>query len=132
MRWNRFIPGQRGAASAEFAMVVFPFLGVVLSAVGLCFMYWANTTLKYAAADAARCGAIRLTVCGDGTTGDATKITDYAQSHYNGPHISPVFTATQTSECGSNSWTVSATASYPLNTGLVDLTVPLSAHACFP
>lgn len=127
MKWNDFFRSQRGAAAAEFAMVVIPFVGIVMSGVGLCFMYWANSTIKYAVEDAARCASIRTTICTD-----ANSTQSYAQSHYTGPDVSPVFTAKQNSDCGASSWTVSATASFPLNTGLVDLSIPLSAHACFP
>ena len=55
----------------------------------------------------------------------------YAQNAYTGPGISPTFTAAR-GGCGPNGFQVTASATFPLNTGLINLSVPLKAHACFP
>ena len=123
MRALRFIQADEGTSSAEFALVVFPFVGIVLGIIGGGVMFWANTTLHYAAEDAARCASVKATICAD-----ATSTQNYALSRYKGPAISPAFSYAA-SGCGH---TVTATATYPLNTGLFNFNVPLSASACFP
>ena len=127
MKTPDFIHRDDGTSAVEFALVLGPFITLVMGGLGLGFVLWANTTLHFAAEDAARCGVVKTTVC----TNNPADIVTYANSHYNGPNISPVFTATN-SGCGAGSWTVTATATYPLNTGLVNLSVPLTATACFP
>jgi Flp pilus assembly protein TadG len=121
-----FIHRNEGASSAEFALVVLPFISLIMAGLGLGFMLWANTTLHYAAEDAARCAVVKKSVCTD-----ANSIVSYAQRRYRGPSIAPQFTPSQFG-CGAGSWTVTASANYPLNTGLVNLTIPLSTSACFP
>jgi len=126
MRPPDFISRDDGTSAAEFALVLGPFVTVILASLGLSVMLWANSTLHFAAEDAARCAVVKTSVCTD-----SASIVSYANSHYNGPNISPVFTPTN-SGCGAGSWTVTATATYPLNTGLFNFSVPLSAIACFP
>lgn len=120
---STFIRHEDGASSAEFALVVLPFISLIMAGLGLGFMLWANTTLHYAAEDAARCASVKTAVCTD-----ATSTQNYALSRYKGPSISPTFTYSA-SGCGH---TVAGTANYPLNTGLFSLTIPLSTSACFP
>jgi Flp pilus assembly protein TadG len=120
---GRYWKNERGAAAAEFALVVIPFLGLVLGIIWVSMMLYANHTLQYAAEDAARCWSIKTTIC----TSAATTQT-YASGRYSGPNIAPAFVATQVS-CGHK---VTGTANFPLTTGLLNTTVPLSATACFP
>ena len=126
MRPLDFIRRDEGTSAAEFALVLGPFVTVIMAGLGLALMLWANTTLHFAAEDAARCGVVKTSICTN-----SSDIVSYANSHYDGPSIAPVFTATN-SGCGAGSWTVTATATYPLNTGLFNFSVPLSASACFP
>ncbi len=126
IRERTFIGGEDGASAVEFALVALVFVGVILGVMGLGVMFWTNTTLHYAAEDAARCAVVKTTIC----TSAATTRT-YAANHYMGPAISPVFTATK-SGCGAGGWTVTGSANYPLNTGLFSMTIPISATSCFP
>ena len=112
-----------GSSAAEFALVLPIFVALTVGTVNLCLLFFANTLLHYTVADAARCMSVKTAVC---TSPSVTQT--YALSHYKGPVITPTFTATAAA-CGSS---VSATASFPLITGLVNLTVPMSASACFP
>jgi Flp pilus assembly protein TadG len=118
-----FIRSEKAASSAEFALVVFPFISIIMGIIGVGFMFWANTTLHYAAEDAARCASVKTTICAD-----ATSTQNYALSRYKGPAIAPAFSYAA-SGCGH---TCTATATYPLNAGLFNFNVPLSASACFP
>jgi Flp pilus assembly protein TadG len=124
---SRFARGESGTSAVEFGLVVAPFLAVIFGIIELCMVLWANTTLHYAVEDAARCAVVHSSVC-SGTT--ATQ--NWATTHYYGPNISPTFVAVSESDCGSGSWTVNGTASFRIETGLFNLTVPMSARACFP
>ena len=84
-RW-RFIGNQQGASSAEFALVVVPFLGIFFAAIGFGLLLWTSTALRYAAEDAARCASVKTTVCPDQSTTE-----NYALSRYEGPAVSPSF-----------------------------------------
>jgi hypothetical protein len=119
----RFIRSNHGASATEFALLVFPFVGIVFTVIGFSVLLWANSALQYAAADAARCAAVRTATCSD-----AASTRTYALSRYRGPAISQDFVY-QSSECGH---TVTGSGTFPLNTGIVDLSFALSATACFP
>lgn len=119
-----FFRSEDGASAVEFAIVVFPFFGVILAGLGLCFMMWANATLHYATEDAARCAAVKTSICTD-----ASSTENYAAQRYQGPAISPVFHYAPSTVCGHS---VTASATYPLNAGLFAMNIPLSASACFP
>jgi Flp pilus assembly protein TadG len=115
---------ESGAGAAEFALVLIPFLALIFGIINLSLMFYANHTLQYAAEAAARCASVgRFTNC---TTTAAVQ--NYALSHYSGPNITPVFVAT-TAGCGH---TVTGNANFPLNAVVLNITVPLSATACFP
>ncbi len=122
-RLVKFWRDRAGSSAAEFALVLPIFVALTVGTINLCLLFFANTLLHYTVADAARCMSVKTLVC---TSPSVTQT--YALSHYKGPVITPVFTATAAA-CGSS---VSATASFPLITGLVNLSVPMSASACFP
>ena len=83
---------------------------------------WAYASMQYAVEEAARCSGVNTTVCASAAT---TK--SYAAGSYYGPG-SPVFTyAVQT--CG-NAVTASLTISW--NIPMFNLSIPLTAAACFP
>ena len=49
-----YLQEEKGASSAEFALVVIPFLVMVFAIIGVSIMFYANHTLQYAAEAAAR------------------------------------------------------------------------------
>ena len=118
-----YLREEKGASSAEFALVVIPFLVMVFAIIGVSLMFYANHTLQYAAEAAARCYAVDAGNCS--TPGAAQT---YATSHYTGPAISPVFVASATG-CGH---TVTGTGSLTLDVIVFSQTIPLSASACYP
>ncbi len=122
----RFLADQKGASAAEFALVLIPFLALVLGIIGVSTMIYANETLQYATEDAARCAAVKTTICTDPASTES-----YALSRYTGPALSPSFAYAYdpNSACGHS---VTGTATMALNTGLVNISVPLQSHACFP
>lgn len=127
---RQYCRDESGASAAEFALVLLPFLTLIFGILGLSMMFYANQNLHYAVESAARCASVEAT----STTCDtAAHIQAYAAARYAGPTITPVFNYT-VGGCGpaGGGHTVSATATYPLTTGLVNISVPLGATACFP
>jgi Flp pilus assembly protein TadG len=114
---------EQGASAVEFALVVLPFVTMILGIIGTCLMLYANQTLQFAVEAAARCASVERYVC----TSDALT-RSYAVSQYKGPGVSPTFTVSSAG-CGH---TVSGSATFPLNAGIISISVPLSATACFP
>jgi Flp pilus assembly protein TadG len=124
MRWiARFRRNCAGSTAVEFAIILPCFLALTFGTINLCVALYANTALHYAADDAARCMSVKTTTCSS-----ASVTQTYAVSHYNGPSISPSFTATTTT-CGNQ---VTGTATFQLNAILANISVPLSATSCFP
>jgi len=120
---SRIRRSETGGAAVEYALVLPIFITLMVG--GLCAgnLALAANSLHYAVQDAARCAAVKTTVCSDTTT-----TTTYAQGRYTGPDIAPTFSYS-TAGCGH---TVSATATYPLMLAAVTINVPLSASACYP
>lgn len=125
--WRSYRKDESGAGAIEFVLVLIPFLALVFGIINVSMMYYANHTLQYAAEDAARCYSIGSLV-NSTTCNSAANAVTYAGTRYSGPNISPVFSASVTA-CGH---TVTGTANYPLNVVLFNMSVPLSATACFP
>lgn len=123
--WN-YLHDERGASAAEFAIVLLPFIALVLGILWLSLTLYGNSTLQNAAEAAARCASVRYWQTG--TCDTKADIEAYALSIYYGPGVSPTFTYS-TGGCGH---TVTATATIPVTTGLVNTSIPLSASACFP
>lgn len=128
-RRSHNIRDEGGASSAEFALVLFPFIALVLAIIGGSMMFYANQSLQYATEAAARYYSVQTT--DTGTAPLAATIVTYATNAYTGPGISPSFTAAR-GGCGANGFQVTGTANFPLNIGVVSTTVPLKSHACFP
>ena len=112
-----------GAAAAEFALVVPILIIVTLGTINGSFMLYAYARLQFAAADAARCRAVKTGVCSNDATTAA-----YAMSRLAGPLVSPSFTRT-TALCGN---TVTGTATFKVSTGLTTTPVTMQARACYP
>jgi Flp pilus assembly protein TadG len=119
---RRLAKDSNGATAVEFALVLPVFVAMIMGLLSIGMLAFASNSLQYAAEDAARCAAVKTTVC---TTGSATQA--YAANRYAGPRISPTFTYDQ-SACGHR---VRATATYDL--GLVPEIgeITLNATACY-
>jgi Flp pilus assembly protein TadG len=112
-----------GTAALEFAILSPVFLLIVVGGINLALLLFSAGSLHYAVEEAARCASVKTTTCAS-----STSIQAYAQSKYFGPAISPIFTYA-TASCGKS---VSATATFVWHTGVREISVPLSATACFP
>lgn len=117
------IEAQGGGAAVEYALILPVFIALMIGALSMGSLSMAANSLHYAVQDAARCAAVKTTICSDATT-----TTTYAQGRYSGPQIAPVFSYS-TGGCGH---TVTASATYPLSIAVATFNVPLSASACFP
>jgi Flp pilus assembly protein TadG len=117
--WN----DQRGATAVEFAIVGPVFITLVIGILYMCMGLLVVGSLHYAVEEGARCASVRTTVCSDATT-----TVSYAQSRYFGPSSAPTFTYA-VAACGNS---VSGSINYVVDLGLEQITVPISATACFP
>lgn len=122
-RWLKIAcADNRGTTAVEFAMVSPVLIALIVGMLVLSLCLFLIGSLHYAVEDAARCAAVRTTVCTDAGTTVA-----YAQSHYYGPST-PTFTYAAAA-CGNS---VSASINYVAQLGLTQITIPFTAAACFP
>lgn len=115
---------KRGTTAVEFALVSPVFIVLVIGILYMCIGLFTVGSLHYAVEEGARCASIKSTVCTDQTTTVA-----YTNSHYFGPGTSPNFVYNGAAVCGHS---VSASLNYVMNLGLTQLTVPITAAACYP
>jgi Flp pilus assembly protein TadG len=113
---------ERGTTAVEFAIVGPVFIALIIGMLYLCLALFAVGSMHYAVEEGARCASVRTTVCSNATT-----IVSYAQSRYFGPS-SPTFTYAAAA-CGNS---VSGSINYVVELGLQQVTIPITATACFP
>jgi Flp pilus assembly protein TadG len=118
--WN----DERGTTVVEFAILAPVFILLVIGLIYMCIGLFTVGSLHYAVEEGARCASVKTTLCTDASTTIA-----YTQSHYFGPGTSPTFTYAGATACGQS---VSGSLNYVMNLGLTQLTIPVSATACFP
>jgi hypothetical protein len=115
---------EHGTTAVEFAIVGPVFILLVIGIVYLCMCLAVVSSMHYAVEEGARCASVRTTVCTD-----QTSTITYTKNHYFGPSALPTFTYNATAACGHS---VNGSISYVLDLGLKQITVPISAAACFP
>lgn len=120
---RRFARDESGATAAEYGLVLPLLLFAILGGFWVGLLMYSSSSLDLAVQGAARCMSVDANKCG--SVAD-TQL--YAQSLYNGPSLSPIFTAS-TSGCGH---TVIAQANFNLNILPGVASVPLSSSACYP
>jgi Flp pilus assembly protein TadG len=120
---GRALIDDRGVTAVEFGLIAPAFIALLFGVINLGVLMDAQASLHYAAEESARCASVKTTVCGD-----ATSTQTYAASHYYGPDVSATFIAAS-APCGNS---VSASGTYVFNAGFFQLSIPLSAAACFP
>ena len=120
---GRGLMDERGVTAVEFGLIAPVFIAFLFGVINLGVLMDVQASLHYAAEESARCASVKTTVCSD-----AASTQSYAASHYYGPDVSATFTATSGS-CGNS---VSASGTYLFNAGIFQLSIPLSAAACFP
>ena len=120
---TRFWQRCEGNTAVEFALIAPAFVAMLIGSLYAAMLGFSYINLQYAAEDAARCAAVKTSVCGSAA---ATEI--YAQGDYSGMSTTPTFTWAAAA-CGSQ---VKATATYTLQAYFVTVAVPLSVTACYP
>jgi TadE-like protein len=115
---------ERGTTAIEFAIVGPIFIFLLIGIFFLCMGLAVAGSLHYAVEEGARCASVRTTVCTD----DSTTIA-YTKSHYYGPSSQPTFIYDPAAACGHS---VSASITYIVDMGLKQISVPITATACFP
>ena len=118
-RARRFLVCDRGVTAVEFAFVMPAFLALVLGGLSACVLLYSTVSLQDAAEQGARYYSI------EGSTAAAAQT--HAQGFYYGVGA-PTFTAS-TPACGHQ---VTATLTLELAAVLANISVPLTASACFP
>ena len=117
---------ERGTTAVEFAIIAPAFIIFVVGILYVCMALFLVGSLHYAVEEGARCASVR-----NGSTqacNDESGIIAYTKSRYYGPSSSPTFTYSLAT-CGNS---VSASVTYVMNLGLTQVSVPISATACFP
>jgi Flp pilus assembly pilin Flp len=117
-----FIACDSGTTAVEFALVLPALAALVVGGLYTGLVVYSAAGLYNAVEQAARCYSVNVNQCGSSS---ATQT--YAQSEYYGVD-SPTFTASIQS-CGHQ---VTAAVTIPLIAVVTNLSVPLSATACFP
>jgi Flp pilus assembly protein TadG len=126
MMWWRQIRNfgcDSGATALEFAIVGPIFLLFMVGIAYTCMVLFAESSMQYAVEAGARCASVQTTVCTN-----SSAITTFARNAYYGPIVDPTFTYA-TATCGHQ---VSSTTTFGYNFGYLNLSVPLSATACYP
>lgn len=121
--WRRFARDDRGAAAAEFALVVPVFLMLVFGTISVGLAMSAINQIHYAAERSARCLSVDE---GGNCTGD---INVYAKGFYHGPSVTALNFAATSQACGNR---VIGTAGYEIVTGFSSTAINISATACYP
>lgn len=119
---HKLIRCERGSTAVEFGLLLPAFASLVIGTLYAGLAVYSATGLHSAVEQAARCYSVNATTCG---SSDAT--VTYAGTQYHGIN-SPTFTAS-TASCGHQ---VSGSVTVGLNDVFANLSIPLSATACFP
>jgi Flp pilus assembly protein TadG len=113
---------ERGGTAVEFGLLLPAFVSLIVGTLYAGLAVYSATGLHSAVEQAARCYSVNATTCGS-----SSATVTYAQTQYHGIS-SPNFTAS-TASCGH---LVSGTVTVGLNDMFANLSIPLSATACFP
>ena len=129
LRIRGFPADERGAAAAEFALILPVIAGFVFGFMHLCLLTYSAGQLHWAAEAAARCASVE-TACRSGAPAatDWTLVQTRITGLYKGLTAAPTLTH-PTSSCGN---TVTLNASYVLNAVIFKRTFALSASSCYP
>lgn len=122
---RRFRQCEHGGAAVEFALAIPAFILLTFGAIGLSLMMYVNSAVHFATEDAARYASVHQ-------LSGSTAVNTYALSKYKGPTIAGLqFNLNATAACGYQV-TVPNSSVYTLRTGLRNISVPITATACYP
>jgi Flp pilus assembly protein TadG len=121
---TRFLRNRSGGTAIEFAMTAPVFFALVIGAVEVGLLCWAQLALQQGSEAAARCASVNKTLCK--TT---AQIQSYASAQSFGLAPAASTFTVSPAACGNR---VQASYSPPFLTGFVMRGVTLTASACFP
>ena len=124
-----YLRRRRGSMAAEFALVLPATIFLALGAFNLAVVLSATSALNRTAEAAARYGSVQMAL--NNVDPGATAVQTWAYNNYGGPAVSQSFIYSYPSPSGCGH-AVSATGTYKLVAGVVNIPVSLSANACFP
>ena len=113
---------ERAASAVEFALVLPSLAALLIGGIYTSILVYSAAGLHIAVEQAARCYSVNAGQCGSASTAQT-----YAANQYYGMN-SPVFTASKQT-CGHQ---VSGTVTIAFTAVVTNMSVPLSATACFP
>ena len=124
MSMRQFLRDRSGGTAIEFALTAPVFFLLVIGAVQVGLLCWAQLALQQGSEAAARCASVNKTLCGN-----TSQIQSYASAQSFGlaPATSTFTVSTQA--CGNQ---VLASYNPPFLTAFVMSGVTLTASACFP
>ena len=122
-RARGFLVCDQGATAVEFALVMPAFLALVLGGLSVCVVLYSTVNLQDAVEQGARCYSVNSGTCSSPSTAQT-----YARAFYHRRVGAPTFTAS-TPACGHQ---VAATVTLQIAAVLTNVSVPLTASACFP
>ena len=119
---TRFATCERGASAVEFALVLPALAALLVGGIYTGILMYSAAGLHTAVEEAARCYSVNSSQCGS-----ASAAQTYAENQYYGMNT-PTFIASNQA-CGHQ---VSATVTIAFTAVVTNVSVPLSATACFP
>jgi Flp pilus assembly protein TadG len=126
---------EAGASAAEFALVIPLVVVLVMGTLHMSLVAYTAVSLHYAVEDTARCLSVSLNNPSGATTAcpDSTKVQSYGQGRYRAFYnISPQFSIVSPAVTCTNGSQVAGSGTYPIPLGLLNLSIPISASACYP
>jgi Flp pilus assembly protein TadG len=112
---------QDGTAAVEMAFVAMPLFLLIFAIINTGRALWLQNALEASVMQAARCATVNPTLCGT-----ANQIAAYAAAQSGAGFNSATFSFAQAS-CGNR-----VSANYPLALPVLNVSLNLSAQACYP
>ena len=123
-RATALLRDRRGATAVEFALILPPFLLLLLGVVEFGRALWTQSALHFAVEEAARCAGVDATNCAT-----ASQVQNFAVARAAGVGLTNAVFSLTTPACGKQ---VSATYAFPFVLANMFPNVTLTARSCFP
>jgi len=124
MKSHGFLRNSGGGTAIEFALTAPVFFLLVMGAIEVGLLCWAQLALQQGSEAAARCASVNKTVCGN-----TSQIKTYASAQSFGLAPATSTFTVSTPACGNM---VQASYNPPFLTAIAISSVTLTASACFP
>jgi Flp pilus assembly protein TadG len=125
MKLARICRDTKGASAVEFGLTAPFFFALMMGAIEVGLLLWAQIGLQHGAESAARCATVNATICGN-----VSAIQNYAVQQAFGLNPAPSTFTVTTPACGNQ---VNATYSFQFFTSFLGMSsLTLGARSCFP